>query len=76
MKPSKENPRDSLDNPLSKNKLKKIAGEESGWQKFIKWRHQIRDGKFIPDPAAAPLGTDQEAGGSITTPEGNIKQDY
>ena len=54
----------------------RIAAREAGWQKLIKRRHQIRRGEFIPDPAAAPIGTDQEAGGAITTPEGDRKYDY
>lgn len=56
-------------------KRKKIAAREGGWQKHIRKRHQIKRGEFIPDPAAAPIGTDQEAGGAISTPEGDRKYD-
>ena len=49
--------------------LLKVAKEEGLWQRLIKKRQNTKDG-FIPDPAAAPIGTDQEAGGAITTPLG------
>jgi hypothetical protein len=49
--------------------LAKVAKEEGLWQRFIKKRQSTKDG-FIPDPAAAPIGTDQEAGGAISTPRG------
>jgi hypothetical protein len=55
------------------DKVREIAAREAGWQKCIKRRHQIRPDEFIPDPAAAPIGTDQEAGGAISTPEGDRK---
>jgi hypothetical protein len=54
-------------------RLRETAAKEAGWQKLIKKRHQIKPGVFIPDPAAAPIGTDQEAGGAISTPEGDRK---
>lgn len=56
--------------PKSLEDTKRIAKEEAGWQKLIKRRHLL-DGKMVPDPAAAPMGTDQEAGGAISTPEGS-----
>lgn len=56
--------------PKSVEDIKRIAKEEGGWQKLIKKRHSL-DGKMVPDPAAAPMGTDQEAGGAISTPEGS-----
>lgn len=54
-------------------KLVRIAKEEAGWQKHIKRRHSM-NGKPVPDPAAAPIGTDQEAGGFITTPQGTVRE--
>lgn len=55
--------------------LRRVMADEGGWQKEIRVRHQIRDGVFISDPAAAPMGTDQEAGGAISTPSGDRKYD-
>ena len=52
-----------------------IARDEARWQHEIKRRHRLRGNTFIPDPAAAPIGTDQEAGGAITTPSGQRKYD-
>jgi hypothetical protein len=57
--------------------LKKIAQEEAGWlrQRKKKAAAGSNENYAIPagerDPATTPLGTDQEAGGAITTPEGN-----
>lgn len=48
-----------------------IAREEGAWQKLIKRRHSMPGNDHAPDPAAAPLGTDQEAGGPISTLQGN-----
>jgi hypothetical protein len=64
-----------MNKPSIPDHIVRIAKEEGGWQKFIKRRHTL-DGKLVPDPAAAPLGTDQEAGGSITTPEGSRQGPY
>ncbi len=47
-----------------------MAKQEGAWQTLIKPRHAMPGNDFVPDPAAAPLGTDQEAGGPISTPQG------
>lgn len=47
-----------------------MAAKESGWQKEIITKQQYKDG-LIPHPAAAPMSTDQEAGGAISAPEGD-----
>ena len=52
----------------------RLAREKGGWQKFIKHRLPKAGNDYAPDPSAAPLGTDQEAGGPISTPQGNIRQ--
>ncbi len=55
--------------------LQDIARKQAEWQKTIKKRHQLRQGEFITDPAAAPVSTDQEAGGAVSTPDGDRKYD-
>ena len=46
------------------------------WQKQIVTKHRTdNDSDPIPHPAAAPMSTDQEAGGSSSTPEGIILKD-
>ena len=47
-----------------------MAAKERGLQKEIITKQQYKDG-LIPHPAAAPMSTDQEAGGAISTPEGD-----
>lgn len=55
----------------SETDLKAVAKDEAKWLK----ERKNRDNPDIdaPDLAAAPLGTDQEAGGAITTPSGSRK---
>lgn len=52
--------------------LQKIAKALGRWQKHIVTRHKTdNDTEEIPHPAAAPISTDQEAGGAAsTTPDG------
>jgi len=65
----------SMPVPGSIADLRRITADEGAWQKEIPVRHQIREGVYITDPGAAPMGTDQEAGGAITTPNGDRKYD-
>lgn len=58
--------------------LKTISSALSDWQKSIITKQQIgkeNEYKEMPHPAAAPISTDQEAGGSVTTPYGDRKYD-
>jgi hypothetical protein len=50
--------------------LQKTAKTLAQWQKYIVTKHKMDDGTDIPHPAAAPISTDQEAGGTCSTPEG------
>lgn len=43
---------------------------QSGWQKETITKQRYKD-DLIPHPAAAPMSTDQEAGGAVSTPEGD-----
>jgi hypothetical protein len=49
------------------SKARKLAR----WQRFIITKHKTEE-REIPHPSAAPISTDQEAGGASTTPEGEI----
>lgn len=55
----------------SKQKFSSALGR---WQKLIVTK-QVIGNHEIPHPAAAPLSTDQEAGGYVSTPDGDIRHD-
>lgn len=57
------------DTPLSR-----AAAALGQWQKHNITKQLMKHGK-IPHPAAAPLTTDQEAGGQSTTPSGTRLHD-
>jgi hypothetical protein len=52
--------------------LQKITAELAEWQKLIITKQKIKHGE-IPHPAAAPISTDQEAGGAVSTLSGQRK---
>ena len=54
---------------MHKTALRQVSRALSGWQKFIVTKQKTAE-KEIPHPAAAPISTDQEAGGASTTPDG------
>ena len=59
-----------------KNYLKNAAQALGKQQKLISTKHKTDDGKEeIPHPAAAPMSTDQEAGGATTTPDCKYRRD-
>lgn len=54
-----------------KSFLRKTAAALGEWQKYIITKHKTdNDTDEFPHPAAAPISTDQEAGGASTTPHG------
>ena len=56
--------------------LSKLSAALGQWQKRIVSKVITDDGKKeIPHPSAAPISTDQEAGGSSTTPDGQRLDD-
>ncbi len=60
----------------NENYLKKAAQALGKWQKLIITKHKTDDGKEeIPHPAAAPMSTDQEAGGATTSPDSKYRRD-
>lgn len=55
--------------PVAGKNRKSVEAEEAEWLK----KKLDRSGEDSPDVAAAPLGTDQEAAGAISTPSGRRK---
>ena len=63
-------------NDTDKSYLKRAAQALGKWQKHIITKHKTDDGKEeIPHPAAAPISTDQEAGGASTSPDARYRRD-
>lgn len=52
-----------------------IARKLAEWQQTLITKHKSDDGGEIIHPAAAPLSTDQEAGGASSTPTGEREYD-
>jgi hypothetical protein len=50
--------------------LSRTISDLGKWQKEIVTKQMMQHNKTIRHPAAAPISTDQEAGGASTTPDG------
>lgn len=57
----------------NKTLLQKVTSRLGLWRNKAITKHKREDDSEILHPAAAPLGTDQEAGGQVTAPDGTRK---